>query len=85
MNKQLLSLILLAGLVGLSLVGTARAGSLYGTGDVFAAVGNSTVIEYTPTGTLVQTLNDGSGTAFTSCASRISTSSIARRRLICRV
>jgi hypothetical protein len=44
---------------------TARAGSAYVTGDVFAAVGNSTVIEYTPSGAVVQTLNDGSGTAFT--------------------
>ena len=37
----------------------------YPTGDVFAAVGNSTVNVYTPTGTLVATLNDASGSSAT--------------------
>jgi PEP-CTERM motif len=37
----------------------------YVTGDVFASVGNSTVDVFTPTGTLSCTLNDGSGTQFT--------------------
>jgi hypothetical protein len=34
-------------------------------GDVFAAVGNGQVKEFTPNGTLVQILNDGSGSTFT--------------------
>ena len=37
----------------------------YVTGDVFASVGNSTVDVFTPTGTPVCTLNDGSGSTFT--------------------
>ncbi len=43
----------------------AYAGSAYQSGDVFAAVGNGLVDEFTPTGTLVQVINDGSGSAFT--------------------
>jgi WD40 repeat protein len=34
-------------------------------GDVFASVGNGHVEEYSPTGTLIQTLNNGLGSAFT--------------------
>lgn len=37
----------------------------YVKGDVFASVGSSTVNVYTPTGSLVCTLNDGSGAEFT--------------------
>jgi hypothetical protein len=39
----------------------AQAGSTYVLGDVFAAVGNGTVLEFTPSGALVQTLNTGLG------------------------
>jgi streptogramin lyase len=49
----------------LGLVVAAQAGTTYQTGDVFAAVGNGMVLEFTPTGTLVQTINDGSGSPFT--------------------
>ena len=42
----------------------ARAAS-FTTGDVFAAVGNSQVKEFTPSGTLITTLNDGSGSTYT--------------------
>src|SRR5579864_2204077 len=47
------------------LTSSSYAGTAYTIGDVFASVGNGTVIEYTPTGTVVQTLNDSSGTRFT--------------------
>lgn len=43
---------------------SAQAGSLYGKGDVFAAIGNGRVDEFTPRGVLVQTLNDGSGSTY---------------------
>jgi hypothetical protein len=43
----------------------AACSSAYVGGDVFASVGSSTVNVYTPTGALVCTLNDGSGTTFT--------------------
>ncbi len=43
----------------------AACSSAYQLGDVFASVGNSTVDVFTPTGSLVCTLNDASGTAFT--------------------
>ena len=43
----------------------ARAGTPYVVGHVFAGVGNSQVKEFTPTGTLVQTLNDTTGTTYT--------------------
>lgn len=48
-----------AAVMGLAI--TAQAGSVYHFGDVFAAVGNGTVEEFTPTGVLVQTLNTGEG------------------------
>ena len=47
------------GAVSLSLAGSARATS-FAVGDVFVSVRN-TVVEYTPSGTLVQTLNDLDG------------------------
>jgi WD40 repeat protein len=37
----------------------------FSTGDVFASVGNGRVEEYSPTGTFIQTLNNGLGSAFT--------------------
>lgn len=39
----------------------AQAGTPYVFGDVFAAVSNGTVLEFTPAGALVQTLNTGLG------------------------
>jgi PEP-CTERM motif len=42
-----------------------HAGTAYNIGDPFASVGSSTVNEFTPTGTLVQTLDDTSGSTFT--------------------
>src|SRR5579864_3255042 len=56
------TLILLALLLGLSVVAFA---SDFQKGDVFVAIGNGSVNEYTPNGTLVQTLNDGTGSTFT--------------------
>src|SRR5579864_6337464 len=49
----------------LLLISITAFASDFQKGDVFVAVGNSTVEEFTPTGTLVQTLNDGSGSGFT--------------------
>lgn len=43
----------------------AACSSPYVKGDVFASVGSSTVNVYTPTGTLVCSLNDASGTQYT--------------------
>lgn len=43
----------------------AACSSPYVTGDVFASVGSSTVDVFTPTGTLVCSMNDASGTTFT--------------------
>ena len=43
----------------------AACSTPYVTGDVFASVGNSTVDVFTPTGTLVCTLNDTTGATFT--------------------
>lgn len=45
--------------------GAAFAGTIYTTGDVFASVGNGLVREFTPSGTLVQTLNTGTNSTFT--------------------
>ncbi|HKW24419.1 MAG TPA: PEP-CTERM sorting domain-containing protein [Terriglobales bacterium] len=47
------------------LTSAAFAGTAYTKGDVFASVDGGNVNEYTPTGTLVQTLSDVSGTIFT--------------------
>jgi hypothetical protein len=58
----------LAGILTLGLALNAQASnnpSAYKFGDVFVSVGNSTVEEFTPTGVLVQTLNDASGSTFT--------------------
>ena len=44
---------------------TASAGSAYVSGDVFAAVGGGIVDEFSPTGSLIQVINDGSGASFT--------------------
>ena len=49
----------------LVIAGEARAGTPYVVGHVFAGVGNSQVKEFTPTGTLVQTLNDTVSTTYT--------------------
>jgi hypothetical protein len=43
----------------------ARAGTPYVVGDVFAATGNGQVKEFTPAGTLVQTLNDTTLSTYT--------------------
>jgi hypothetical protein len=43
----------------------AACGSAYVVGDVFASVGNSTVNVYQPNGSLVCTMNDASGTTYT--------------------
>jgi len=43
----------------------AQAGSPYVVGHVFAGVGTGQVKEFTPTGTLVQTLNDTTGSTYT--------------------
>ena len=53
--------------VGLSLAGSfpARAVVPFSVGDVFAAIGNSQVKHFSPTGTLLETLNDTTGTSFT--------------------
>jgi PEP-CTERM motif len=48
---------------GVSFVASARANS-FAVGDVFVSVGNGKVNEYTPTGTLVQTLDDATGAAY---------------------
>lgn len=48
---------------GVSVVPGARANA-FGVGDVFVSVGNGKVNEYTPTGTLVQTLDDATGAAY---------------------
>jgi hypothetical protein len=52
---------------GLSLVVAfpARAAVPFSVGDVFAAIGNSQVKHFSPTGTLLETLNDTTGTSFT--------------------
>jgi PEP-CTERM motif len=49
----------------LLLISVTAFASDFQKGDVFVAVGNSTVEEFTPNGTLVQILNDGSGSSFT--------------------
>jgi hypothetical protein len=46
------------------LAGMASAGT-FAQGDVLVAIGNSEVNVFTPTGTLVTTLNDASGSTFT--------------------
>ena len=58
--------------VGFALVALCSLGltvpalaSNFQVGDVFAAIGNGQVDVFTPTGTLVQTLNDGTGSTFT--------------------
>ena len=43
----------------------ARAGTPYAVGDVFGAVGNGQVKEFTPAGALVQTLNDTTASTYT--------------------
>ncbi len=57
--------VLFGAVLFLGLVTAAQAGTQYQFGDVFVSVGNGTVVEYTPTGSVVQTLNDGSGSSFT--------------------
>jgi hypothetical protein len=54
--------------MALGSAGAAHAGacsSPFVTGDVFASVGSSTVDVFTPTGTLVCSMNDASGATFT--------------------
>lgn len=52
-------------ILGASVASRGYAGSAYQPSDVFAAVGNGQVYEFSPTGTLIQTLNDGTGSTFT--------------------
>jgi len=42
-----------------------QAGTSYTIGDVFVAIGSGQVKEFTPSGTLVQTLNDTTGSTYT--------------------
>jgi PEP-CTERM motif len=53
--------LIVTAVLALAFAGTARAGSSYAVGDVFLGVSNGTVNEYTPTGTLVQTMSTGLG------------------------
>lgn len=63
-SKTLFTVLLLL-LANLALANIALAGTPYQNGDVFAAVGGGLVDEFTPTGTLIQVLNDGTGSTFT--------------------
>lgn len=64
MNRNLLyGALLMVGVAGTALADPFPGG--YVAGDVFAAVGNGQVKVFTPTGTLVGTLNDLSGSTFT--------------------
>ena len=56
------SIILAVGEILISSIGWAGTLTM---GDVFVAVGSGQVKEFTPSGTLVQTLNDGTGSTFT--------------------
>ncbi len=58
---------LMLAVIGLILPNIAQAqpGIPYTRGDVFASVGGGLVDEFTPTGHLVQVLNDGTGSVFT--------------------
>lgn len=60
-TKLVLALVVIS---TLGLAASAQAGN-FQIGDVFAAVGNGQVEVFTPTGTLVQTLNDGTGSTYT--------------------
>ena len=51
--------------LGTILISSTGWAAAFTAGDVFAAVGNGQVKEFTPNGTLVQTLNDGTGSSFT--------------------
>jgi hypothetical protein len=59
------TLFVLAGTLALGLAVTAQAGTSYQLGDVFVAIGNGQVNEYTPAGVFVQNLNDASGSSYT--------------------
>jgi PEP-CTERM motif len=72
LSKKLVLTTGLAGaLVAVGLSGSAApasaaaCSSTYVKGDVFASVGNGTVDAFTPTGTLLCTLNNGTGSTFT--------------------
>jgi hypothetical protein len=56
--------ILFGALLILGFAGVAKAGSAYTVGDVFLGVANVGVEEFTPTGTLVQTINGGALSGF---------------------
>lgn len=58
MRKFMLAIPLIA-------VSSMAFGAAFTTGDVFASIGSGRVAEFTPGGTLVQTLNDGTGATFT--------------------
>lgn len=56
---------LLFALAGTLATASTAVASSYTIGDVFASVGNGLVREFTPTGTLVQTLNTNTSSTFT--------------------
>jgi PEP-CTERM motif len=58
-------LFVLAGTIAIGLVATAQAGVTYTVGDVFVAIGNGQVNEYTPSGVFVQNMNNGTGNFYT--------------------
>lgn len=64
MKKWAILLLAVCTIFGLGFITQAKAAP-YTVGDVFASIGSSQVKEFTPTGTLVQTLNDASGATFT--------------------
>ena len=55
----------LASVAGATQANAAACSSPYVKGDVFASVGSSTVDVFTPTGSLLCSLNDGTGSTFT--------------------
>ncbi len=62
---KILSIKSLFSVVGISLFGSIGWGASFSSGDVFAAIGTSQIKAFTPTGTLITTLNDGSGSTYT--------------------
>lgn len=63
--QRRMMLFVLAGTIAIGLVATAQAGVTYTVGDVFVAIGNGQVNEYTPSGVFVQNMNNGTGNTYT--------------------
>lgn len=59
------SILVLAAVVYLGLAATGLWAGDFGVGDVFVAIGNGQVEEFTPAGVPVQTLNDLTGSTYT--------------------